>query len=290
MNIGKIKSIQLASSSLSRRLLELANDAPSRLFVIGELPIGDTPPPIVAIVGTRQPSPYGRETTYRLAYDLAKSGVTVVSGLAHGIDTIAHRATLDAGGRTIAVLAGGLHRIYPAGNRQLARDIIRGGGAILSENDTGYEAKRYDFLIRNRLISGLADAVIVTEATEKSGTLSTVAAAIDQNRDIFAVPGAITSLVSAGPNRLIQQGAHVVLSADDVLNVVAPQLVQQHPLPIGDTPLQNKILKLITSGVRDGDELLRRSEAGDSEFLQEITMMELHGVIRHLGANRWTIS
>lgn len=149
---------------------------------------------------------------------------------------------------------------------------------------------KHHFLARNRLVSGLADAVIVTEAAHRSGTFSTVAHALEQNKEVFAVPGPINSLLSAGPNRLLQGGARVVLSAEDVLQVIAPELISgQKRFVFGNTPLEVKIIELIQAGVRDGDVLLERSEANPTEFLQALTMMELGGTIRPLGGNQWSI-
>lgn len=260
---------------------------PRSLYVSGELPVARKVS--VAIVGTRRPTPYGKEVTYRLAYDLAKKGVVIISGLALGVDAVAHGAALEAGGVTIAVQANGLDRIYPSSNRGLAKKIIE-NGAIVSEYEPDVPARKHQFLARNRLVSGLADAVIVTEAAARSGTLSTVNHALDQNREVFAVPGNITSLLSVGPNRLIQQGAHPALSADDVLEIIAPHLLeQQTSLALGSTPEETAILQLLQSGTRDGNELQRLSRVEASEFSQTLSMLELQGAIRGLGGNQWTL-
>jgi len=286
MKIININRQSIVSESFLSPLLQLAKP-PENLFIKGNVP--NSRPPVVAIIGTRRPTAYGREITQTLATDLARSGVVVVSGLAAGIDTIAHTATLSAGGITIAVLAQGLHSIYPASNKGLADRIMK-SGALITEYDLGEEAMKHHFLARNRIVSGLADAVIVTEAADKSGTFSTVAHALEQNKEVFAVPGPITSLLSAGPNRLLQQGAHVVLSAKDVLQVIAPHLIAgQWQFVFGDTPLESAIIELIQQGVRSGDDLLVKSKATPSDFLEALTMLELNGTIRPLGANRWTI-
>jgi len=286
MKISNINRESIVSESFLSPLLQLTK-IPEKLYIKGNLPTSR--PPVVAIIGTRRPTPYGREVTHTLATDLARNGVVVVSGLAAGIDTIAHTATLDAGGITIAVLAQGLHSIYPASNRGLAERITK-NGALITEYEMGEEAMKFHFLARNRIVSGLADAVIVTEAADRSGTFSTVAHALEQNKEVFAVPGPITSLLSAGPNRLLQQGAHVALSADDVLNVIAPhRAAGQRKFVFGNTPLEVKIIELIQQGIRSGDELLEKSEAGASEFLEALTMMELNGTVRAIGGNRWTI-
>lgn len=288
MKIDKINRDGITNNSLLSPLLEIAQP-PQELYKKGILPTKKRP--VVAIVGTRRPSAYGREITQTLAHDLAKSGVVIVSGLAMGVDTIAHTACLEAGGTTIAIVAQGLHEIYPASNRGLAHTITQ-SGALMSEYPPGTPALKHHFLARNRLVSGIADAIIVTEAANRSGTFSTVTHALDQNKEVFAVPGPITSLLSVGPNRLLQQGARVVLTAQDVLQVIAPNLLpatQQAKLVFGDTPLEVKIIELIQSGVRDGDTLQRKSKATASEFLQTLTLMELKGTLHNSGANQWTI-
>ncbi len=245
--------------------------------------------PTVAIVGPRKPTEYGRLVTQQFASVLAKSGVIIVSGLAFGVDAIAHQAALDAKGTTIAVLAGGLHKIYPVSHDSLAKQILRQGGALVSENKSGYEARPYDFLGRNRLVSGLADAILIPEAAIRSGTLSTVRHALEQGKNVFVIPGPITSTMSAGSNQLLQQGAQVALRPEDILEVIAPGIAIQTKLPIGDTPQEAKILKHIRSGISDGDALAEECKIPISEFLQTMTMLELKGSIRPLGANRWAI-
>lgn len=278
MKIGKINRQSIGISGFTS-VLNNYDRMPNQLFVAGTLPA--TKPPSVAIIGSRKPTAYGKEVTYKLAFDLAKQGVVIVSGLAYGIDAVAHEAALEAGGTTIAVMANGLHRIYPAANQNLAERIVQQGGAIISEQETGIDAHKYHFLARNRIVSGLVDAVIVTEATAKSGTFSTVAHALTQNKEVFAVPGPITSLLSAGPNRLLQEGAHVALTAKDILQIIAPDLIQrQTSLTLGMTPLEDEILTLIRSGTRSMDDITSQVHAIPTEVSQAITMMELNGVVR----------
>lgn len=283
----KINTISPQEQKFIQIIGTIAN-CPKRLYFIGKLP--ETRIPTVAIVGSRKPTSYGREVTYRLAFDLASRGIIIVSGLALGVDSIAHRATLDAGGITLAVLANGVDIIYPATHTDLAGDILAKGGAIISEYEPGTEARDFQFLERNRIVSGLSDAVIVTEAASRSGTLSTVMHALEQGREVFVVPGNITSPLSAGCNNLIKQGAHPITCAEDVLEIIAPELLRpQTMLPLGATPLESKIISLLQSGIRDGDELQTLSEIKVSEFLQTITMMEIAGTIRALGGNQWTL-
>lgn len=262
--------------------------APKQLFIMGTLPSQRLPS--VAIVGTRKPSSYGKEVTQRLAYDLAKKGVVIISGLALGVDGIAHRAALEAGGTTIAVLANGLSQIYPATHKDLADQILREGGAVLSEYEPETSARSYQFLQRNRIVSGLSDAIVITEAAARSGTLNTAMHALEQGKEVFVVPGNITSPLSAGCNTLLKQGARPATSADDILEVIAPDLLQaQASLALGDSPLETAIIQLLGTGVRDGEELQQRCGSSSSEFSTALTMMEVNGVIRSLGANQWTL-
>jgi len=283
----KINSISPQKHKYLQIITTIAK-VPERLHIIGILP--ESRRPTVAIVGTRKPTAYGKEVTYQLAYDLAKQGIVVISGLALGVDGIAHRGALDAGGTTIAVLANGVDTIYPATHKGLADEIIKNGGAIISEYEPGTPARDFQFLARNRIVSGLADAVIVTEAATRSGTLATVNHALEQGREVFAVPGNITSPLSAGCNALIKQGAAPITCAEDVLEIIAPDLLtNQQTLALGNTPLETKIIQLIQSGIRDGDQLQQESGVSASEFSQALSMMEITGVVRALGGNQWTL-
>lgn len=198
-------------------LLRTLTDAPPVLYVQGALLERDQM--ALAVVGTRQATAYGKLATQRLVSDLASSGFTIVSGLAPGIDVAAHRAALDAGGRTVAVMACGLDRVYPPRHEQIAERIIR-SGALISEMPLGEPAERSHFNARNRIISGLCLGVLVVEAGEKSGALITASHALEQGREVFAVPGNLQSLASQGTNRLIQSGAKMVMGTADVLDEV----------------------------------------------------------------------
>ena len=261
---------------------------PNKLYYIGELPTERRP--AVAIVGTRKPTAYGREVTIRLATDLASRGIVIVSGMALGIDAIAHRAALDAGGTTVAVQANGLAKLRPFTNRQLGEDIINGRGAIISEYEPDEPPYVARFLERNRIVSGLSDAILITEASARSGTLNTASHALEQNREVFVVPGNITSASSAGCNQLLKQGAHPVTSAEDILEVIAPDLLKpQAQLALGDNTAQVAIIAQLQAGIRDGDELQQLSGVSAAEFATELTMMEINGLVRSLGANQWTL-
>jgi DNA processing protein len=254
----------------------LANIAkvPERLYVRGELPGQRLP--TVAIVGTRKPTAYGREVTYKFAYELAQRGVVIISGLAFGIDSIAHRAALDAGGITIAVLGNSIDTVYPQSHQKLADEILAKGGALMSEYPEGTGTFPSNFLARNRIVSGLSDAIIVTEAAARSGSLATVNHALEQGKDVFAVPGNITSPMSAGCNEIIKQGATPLTHIDD--------------LPFSLPKVSDSIIvELIKKGVHDGDELLQKSGLDPSDFLQAITLLEIDGRIHSIEGNKWTV-
>lgn len=261
----------------------------NKLYYRGTLPV--TRSFSVAIVGARRPTPYGREVTYQLANRLASRGAVIVSGMALGVDGIAHQGALDANGTTIAVQANGLDALYPSSHRQLGEKIIASGGAIVSEYEPGTPPMQHRFLERNRIVSGLADAVIITEANSRSGTLNTAAHALTQGRDVYAVPGNITSPLSAGCNKLIAQGAQAIYDIDTLIEQIAPLSTNaaQRVLPLGSTDLENAIIQALASGIRDGDEILRRIKADASEFNTALTMLEINAIIRPLGANQWTL-
>lgn len=287
----EINRIRPDEHNFTQRLASIANP-PKSLCFMGKLPTSGAP--VVAIVGSRKPSAYGREVTEQLAGDLATAGCIIVSGLALGIDGIAQKAALEAGGTVIGVIPNELPDISPQTNYKLAMNIIKNGGAILSEwkKGDGKVVNRWSFLERNRLVSGLADAVIITEAAERSGTLNTAAHALSQGRDVFAVPGNITSPLSAGCNTLLKQGAYPATEAKDILHIIAPEQLKktdQSQLPLGSSPEETIIINLIAGGVRSGDQLQQQSGLSASNFSTALTMLEINGVIKPLGANNWML-
>lgn len=262
---------------------------PKELFVMGDL--GTLMEhPRVAIVGSRKVTPYGRQVTQQLARELAKSGVVIISGLALGVDAIAHEAALEADGKCIAVLPTSLQDIYPSSHQHLAKKIISSGGVLLSEYPEGMPGLKQNFVERNRLVSGLSDGVLITEAAVKSGTLHTANFALDQGKTVMAVPGNITSQTSQGTNNLLKSGAILVTELADILSALhltAKDLQRQLPLAANKT--EQTILDLISSGISDGALILAESHLSPSEFNQTLTMMEITGKIRPLGAGHWGI-
>lgn len=280
----KINTITPDHHNLLKRLVTI-DSPPKILRYIGNLPKPTTP--VVSIVGTRRPTAYGRAVTEQIASALASRGALIVSGMAIGVDALAHAAALDAGGHTLAVLPSGVDDPYPKSNQRLAKRILANGDALISEYENGHKPYAHDFLWRNRLVSGLADAVIVTEANLRSGTLSTVAHALGQGKDVYVVPGPITSPLSAGCNRLIAQGATPITDIDSLLEQLG--LTGQASLALGDSPEEATVLELIRSGISDGDELLTKSGYRAEQFSQTLTMLEIKGFVRALGGNKWRV-
>lgn len=261
---------------------------PKKLFFIGNLPTARSA--TVSIVGSRKPTTYGRETAHMIASELAKKGVIVVSGLALGIDTIAHKATLEVQGTTVAVLGSGLKHITPTTNYSLGMQIIKNGGAIISEYEPEILALPHRFLERNRIVSGLADVIIVVEAAKRSGTLSTAAHALNQGKTVYAVPGNITSPMSEGCNNLIKQGANIFTSVDDILlELGIDKLNSQLKLPIPEDPIEQKIIELMRQGENEGEEMLKSLNIDLRDFNYALTMLEIQGLIISEGANRWIL-
>lgn len=258
--------------------------APPLIFLRGQLePIDRW---AVAVVGTRRLSAYGRQVTRDLVSGLVVNGITIVSGLARGIDAIAHRTALEEGGRTIAVMASGIDKVYPPEHRDLARDIVAGHGALVTDYPFGAEPESNHFPARNRLISGLSLGVVVIEAGEKSGALITARFALEQNREVFAVPGNIHSPVSIGTNRLIQQGGKLVMRVEDILEelnlkMVSEQAVAKVMLP--ETAEEAALISQLSSQPVHVDELGRLTGMPVSLVSSTLTMMELKGMVQQVG-------
>jgi len=272
---------------------------PKILYFYGKIPenVSKKRPKTVAIVGSRHNTKYGEEIAYKLAYELARHNVIVISGLAYGIDSIGHRGCLDGGGITVAVLGTPIDQIYPRNHRKLAEEILAKDGAIMSEYGPGTKVfMRTSFLERNRLIAGLSDIVVVVEAAEKSGSLNTATHAIEQGKTVFAVPGNITNPYSQGCNKLIKQGAIPYTEPDDVLRELFPEeyykkqkrLKKSHL--VGDTDVETLILQAIASGLRKGEEIMQATNLPPEVFNQTVTLLEIKGRLRALGMNAWSLN
>ncbi len=266
------------------------HDAPQTLYYIGANPSDLLQRPSVAIVGSRKITPYGQAVTAKLATDLTKAGVVVISGLALGVDAAAQRAVVEAGGQTIAVLGSGLDSVYPASHANLAQQIVAQGGALVSEYTAGVTAYKSNFIARNRIVAALADAVIITEAALKSGSLHTADFALDLGLPVCAIPGPINSTTSQGTNALLKNGAHVITCAQDVLDILGVDASQPKQQSFfGATPQQMQVLTLIQSGVNSGDAIYAQAGLTEQQFAQALTMLEINGHIRALAGNNWQL-
>jgi DNA processing protein len=260
-------------SRLYPSLLTELHDPPAVLHVRGDVQI--LTEPAVAVVGARSCSPYGAQVARGLARELAGAGAVVVSGLARGIDGEAHRGALEAGGRTVAVLGCGIDRDYPQSHADLA-GRIRASGAVVSEYPPGIEPAPWRFPARNRIIAGLCAATVVVEARERSGALITADFALELGRDVFAVPGEITSLLSAGTNDLLRQGAAPLLGAEDALSALGLENGARRLPPL--SPAAGQVLRLLADGARDADEVARSSGRTTAEVAAVLVELELAGV------------
>lgn len=285
----KIKKLTLSDPDFPA-MLQDALPQPQQIYVASNNLPDLLARPRLAVVGSRKVSAYGRTITTNLATKVAREGVVIVSGLAIGVDALAHRAALDAGGLTIAVLPGSLEQIYPSSHYQLALQILEQGGALITEYPAGTNTFPSNFIARNRLVTALSQAVLITEAAARSGTLSTARFALDQGRDVLAVPGNITSPTSAGTNNLLKIGATPVTEPEDILHVlhIKPTKTQK-ARPKGANPQEQTILDLIHAGVHSGGELLAQSKLDVSLFNQHMTMLEITAKIRPLGGDTWVL-
>ena len=272
------------------RLLREIYDPPPVLYVKGQILPEDEW--AVAVVGTRAATTYGKEAATRIAGGLARNGVTIVSGLARGIDSAAHRAALEAGGRTIGVLGCGLDIIYPPENRRLAAQIIQ-HGALISEYPLGTPPEGSNFPPRNRIISGISLGVVIVEAGRRSGALITADYALDQGREVFAVPGNIFRHASQGTNALIREGATPVLSVEDILEalnltMISKQQAARAIIPENET--ESRLLKCLSADPIHVDEIGQQTGLPISEVTSALTLMELKGLVRQVGGMHYVLA
>lgn len=255
-------------------LLAAIHDPPPQLFVRGRGEAALLAAAAVAVVGARSCSSYGRSVARTLGRELAAAGLVVVSGMARGIDGEAHRGALDGGGTTIAVLGCGIDRDYPAAHRELARRICE-RGLVVSEYEPGVEPAPWRFPARNRIIAGLCSATVVVEARERSGALITADFALEEGRDVLAVPGEITSSLSAGTNALLRLGAIPVTSAADVLELFDLVPAPASPADLGATA--QAVLALLADGPRSADEIVQAAGIGSAPLSASLIELELAG-------------
>jgi len=294
--IGRVRAAGIAlvgfnDEKYPARLRAIA-DPPPLLYVKGELTDADDR--AVAIVGSRSASDYGRRVARDLARGLATLGFTVVSGMARGIDGMAHETALNSGGRTIAVLGSGVERAYPPEHDKLYQRISE-NGAVISELPLGTKPLAFNFPARNRMISGLSLGVVVVEATEKSGSLITASLAVEQGREVFAVPGEVGASRSRGAHRLIRQGAKLVESVDDILEEIAPQLLTvsgaAHAAPLvlpqNASAETRQIFGLLQEGALQVDQVIEKSGLAVARVLQILLELELQGYVRQLPGQKY---
>lgn len=284
LNKEEVSFVTIMDEDYPKNLKEIYHP-PYILYTRGEMLKDDEY--AIAIVGSRKGTDYGKRATYEIAKELAQSGITVVSGLALGLDTEAHTGALAGGGRTLAVLANGLETIYPTTNTQLGKQILN-CGCIISEQPLGTPALRQNFPARNRIISGLSLGVMVSEAGEGSGTLHTISFALEQNRQIYAVPGAIYNPLSKGPNNLIKNGAKPITSAQDILEDFGIIKTVNEVLPEG--PEEEIIFEIIKDENLHINEITKKSDLSAQEIARILTLMEINGKVKNLGGMVYSLN
>jgi DNA processing protein len=284
-----ISAFTVHDTGYPARLKEI-HDPPAVLYIQGEILPQDEW--CVAVVGTRKATTYGRQVTEELVSELARNRITIVSGLAKGIDSIAHRSALEAGGRTFAVFGCGLDTVYPAENAELAKRIIK-QGALISEYPLGAGPRAEHFPRRNRIISGLSLGVLVSEAGEDSGALITVKTALEQNRDVFSVPGNILSPASRGTNSIIKDGAKLVQSVTDILEelnltAVTHQIEFKEIIPASDT--ETLILNKLSVEPVHIDDICQTTGLSAAIVSSTLAMMELKGMVKQVGGMNYVVA
>ncbi len=287
MIVSKVNSLKLNHPSYPQNLKNI-HSPPQTLYWAGEDPRSWLDNPKVAIVGSRKISQYGRVVTGKISAELASLGVVIISGLAYGVDLEAHKAALKARGITVAVLPTSLEKIYPSYHSNLAREIISSGGSIISEYFSGSRIYKSNFIVRNRIVSGLADVLLITEAAVNSGSLHTARFALEQGKTVMAVPGNINSQTSQGCNNLIKSGAVPATSTDDVLfalNLKVKQPASRRPFQ--GSAEEQTLMNLIGEGLSDQEELSIASRLDGQTVSSTLTMLEIGGHIRSAGGGRW---
>ncbi|PIR79736.1 MAG: DNA-protecting protein DprA [Candidatus Levybacteria bacterium CG10_big_fil_rev_8_21_14_0_10_35_13] len=287
----KIKFVCLTDQEYPKLLRQIPN-APIILYIKGEESLLHSQIRedlrMIAIVGTRKITSYGREITKMFSQSLSDAGLIIVSGMAYGVDGVAHQAVIDAGGKTIAVLGNGVDLPYPRENQKLYEDILDSNGAVISEFPPGAPPSVGSFPSRNRIVAGLSDGILVTEGAEDSGSLITADYGFKFNRKVFAIPGPITSTLSAAPLRLIEKGAKLVISAEDILkelDIKSIKGIKSIKSIKGATKEEQRILEMLENESLHFDEIVRRLKIDSSKVGITLSMMEIKGLIKSSGGN-----
>lgn len=284
-----IKSISKNEPIFASKLDKLPQPV-AQLRSKGNIDLLSADRPILGIVGARKVTPYGRSVTTELARAAASKGVTIVSGLALGVDSIAHQAALDVRGATIAVLPSGLDKIYPANHHHLARQIIENNGLLISEYQDDFMPYLHSFIERNRIVAALSDVLLITEAAERSGSLHTARFALELGKTIAAVPGNITSSMSRGSNNLLRSGAIPILEPQDLLDLLKiPAELAQKTRYQPENEAETAIIVLLSDTTRSGHDLMNESGLDTPQFQTHLTMLEIKGVIEPQGNNMWRL-
>lgn len=289
----KLDLLVLTDPAYPKNLYNIYNPPPY-LYIAGKITKDDKR--AISIVGSRIPDVYGKKVTEQIAAELARNGITVVSGLARGIDSIAHRACLKAGGRTLAVLGSGIDFVYPPENKSLYKEISQ-NGAVLSEFKIGTKPEASNFPRRNRIISGLSLGTLVVQATEKSGSLITAEFALEQNREVFAIPGNIGSKLSKGANKLIKKGAKLVNDVDDILEEIGGFIGAKNKKKVLNTvqieglePAERLIYEILSNEQLHIDQIIKMSNLDSSTVLANLLSLELNGIVSQLPGKYFLIS
>jgi DNA processing protein len=291
LNTENISVISLNDPGYPALLKEI-NDPPYVLFIRGKLPNPNSP--TLGVVGTRKFTPYGKFACQEIVGSLVGNGVVIVSGLAFGIDAIAHQTTIDNIGITIAVLGGGVDKktVAPSSHLQLAEQIISTGGAVISEYPPGFAPTIYSFPARNRIIAGLSLGTLVIEAAETSGALITAKCALDYNRDIFAIPHSLTSPTGIGPNNLIKMGAKLVTNASDIIESLSltglGEIINNKQI-LPSTPTEAKILGFLSKEPQHIDLIIKTSGLDSPTVNSTLVLMEMKGKVRNLGGMNYIV-
>jgi DNA processing protein len=277
MTKSNIQVLTRQDESYSKALLEIATP-PTILYVKGDISGLEN---ALAIVGTRKYTPYGARIAEKFSRELSEAGIPIISGLALGIDSIAHRGCLDGKSKTIAVLGGGIapEALYPKTNQALANAIIASGGALISEFPPKSKPRRENFVLRNRIVSGIARGILVIEAPIKSGTMTTVQYALEQNRDVFAIPGNIDVKNSEGTNQLIKQGAYIVTKAEDILNVFDLEIIRRQLDLSQFEPAQRDILQHLIQTPLKIEQLAELTQQEVMDIMATLSILELSGIV-----------